>query len=296
MANLSLSAPAGAITQSGPITASTLNTQSQGATTLANPDNQISGRVDMTAGGPIRLWASGALNLGAINAGANPIEINAGHDILAEVTGDLRLNGSSFTAGNDIFINMLGANSTLYLNDAAGLPRSFLWAKAPGTIHLDYPARTAGGLVVDGVATDPRTFVPVAGGSGLFYSAAMMPATPGAGLDMSYSGVTITAATKVTPGAVEPMVATISASSPVVTRSADTTGQLPPDATDAQLHASGSPGGIFASEQTIGGSAGNFAGSEEEDDRDQTDQKTGLKKKADKPAVKKMGACNSSEK
>ena len=82
VANLSLNAPAGAITQSGRLAALTLNTQSQGATTLNNPDNQVSNRVDMTAGGPLILWASGDLILGAINAGANPVEIKAGGAIL----------------------------------------------------------------------------------------------------------------------------------------------------------------------------------------------------------------------
>ena len=82
VAHLSLNAPAGAITQSGRLAALTLNTQSQGATTLTNPDNQVSNRVDMTAGGPLKLWASGDLFLGAINAGANPVEIKAGGAIL----------------------------------------------------------------------------------------------------------------------------------------------------------------------------------------------------------------------
>ena len=48
VANLNLNAPAGAITQSGPLAALTLITQSQGATTLNNPNNQVAGRIDMT--------------------------------------------------------------------------------------------------------------------------------------------------------------------------------------------------------------------------------------------------------
>ena len=85
----------------------------------------------------------------------------------------MRLNATGFTAGNDIFIKMLGATSTLYLNDTTGLARAFIWAQAPSTIHLAFPARDSGGMVVDGVAVDPLKFVSTSGGSGLFYGAAM---------------------------------------------------------------------------------------------------------------------------
>jgi len=122
----------------------------------------------------------------AANVTATNASVTAGHDISAAVTGDLRLNGSGFTAANDIFIDLMGASSTLYLNDAALLPRSYLWAKAPATIHLDYPARAAGGMVVNGVAEDPLTFEAAAGASGLFYGAGMTPAPFGTGLDVTY--------------------------------------------------------------------------------------------------------------
>ncbi len=522
VANLSLKATAGAITQSGPITALALKTQSQGATTLTNPDNQVSGRVDMTAGGPLKLWASGDLTLGVIDAGANEVEIKAGgailqalgtetstniiaslanltsvfggasgglaintntqitgaltatvgaeadfggiriqnsglqpasltlvdnalagagvsflntgnitstagytlqtrtggdlallsngnltwdggnlstpggsvqisadgtlditgalsspvdlalsstnsinvsgsvitqgtgtaaftapsvaingsvnaaddvgiiantinlgagsstraghdvilaaanvlatnasvaadHDISAAVTGELRLNGSGFTAGNDIFINMLGATSTLYLNDTAGLPRSFLWAQAPSTIHLDFPARASGGLVVDGVAVDPLKFATTAGGSGLFYGATEAPATFGAGLELAYVDGTALPDTAVEPTVVDAVVAAISA---VTTPASATTGPTPSPTLDLNAlpptAAGGGPGaeGTVGTEGTFGAANGSEKGEEKDKDKNKKDEETGLKKQADKPAAKKLATCS----
>jgi trimeric autotransporter adhesin len=520
VASLNLSAPTGAITQSGPLAALTLVTQSQGATTLDNPNNQVAGRVDMTAGGPLTLWASGDLSLGAINAGANAVEIkaggailqapgtesstniiagsadlssifggasgdlaistntqvtgaltatvgsataaagqqadfggiriqntgaepasmtltdnalsgasvsflntgdiastsgitlktltggdlallsngniiwdsgslatpsgsvlvsaggslgvtgaltspvdlalsstssinvggsvvtagsgtasftaptvaldgtvnsaddvgiiasalnlgagsstgaahdvifaadnitatnatvSAGHDISAAVTGDLRLNGSSFTAGNDIYVNMLGATSTLYLNDTAGLPLSFLWAQAPSTIHLSYAAEAFGRMVVDGAVVDPFTFVASPDGSGLFYGAAKTPATPGAGLDLVY-GIGPGASTTVAPTLVSAVIAAISSSTSSATASA---GTLPPIVYGNGL---GAEGGLGGQGQTIGGTEGSFGGGEEEDEnKNKTDQATGLKKKSNKSITKKLSTCS----
>jgi len=507
VAKLDLSAPAGAITQSGPLAALTLITQSQGATTLDNPNNQVAGRVDMNAGGPLSLWASGDLTLGAIDAGANAVVIkaggailqapgtgsstniiagsadlssifggasgdlaistntritgalaatvgaeadfggiriqntgaqptsvtlsdnaiagasvsflntgditstsgitlktvtggdlallsngnitwdggslatpsgsvlisadgslgvtgvlsspvdlalssttainvsgsvvtagtgtasftapsvalngsvdsaddvgiiattinlgaesstgaahdvilaasnitatnatvSAGHDISAAVTGDLRLNGSGFTAGNDIYVKLLGASSTLYLNDAAGLPPSFLWAQAPSTIHLNYAAQAFGGMVVDGIAVDPLTFVSSPGGSGLFYGAAKTPATAGAGLDVVY-GVA-SGATTVPPTLFDAVMAAINSSTTSVTPPA---GTLPPGEYGNGLGAQGD-----LSDQTVGGTEGQFGGDEEEENK--TDKATGLKKKPNKSITKKLSTCS----
>ena len=522
VADLSLKATAGAITQSGPITALTLKTRSQGATTLTNPDNQVSGRVDMTAGGPLKLSASGDLTLGVIDAGANEVEIKAGgailqalgteastniiaslanltsvfggasgglaistntqitgaltatvgaeadfggiriqnsgaqpasvtlvdnalagagvsflntgnisstsgytlqtltggdvallsngnltwdggslatpsgsvlmsadgnlditgalsspvdlalssviainvngsvitqgtgtaaftapsvaingsvdaaddvgiiantinfgagsstaagHDVIlaaanvlatnasvaadrdisAAVTGELRLNGSSFTAGNDIFINMLGASSTLYLNDTAGLPPSFLWAQAPSTVHVDFPARASGGLVVDGVAVDPLKFVTTAGGSGLFFGATQAPATIGAGLELAYTGGTALPDTAVEPTVVDAVVAAISA---VTTPATQTNEPQPSPTIDVNALPSTAAGGTPGAEGT-GGTEGTFGGSgdakkdeEEDKDKNKKDEETGLKKQADKPAAKKLATCS----
>ncbi|MBE0622079.1 MAG: hypothetical protein IH605_15915, partial [Burkholderiales bacterium] len=506
VADLSLNAPAGAITQSGPLAVLTLKTSSQGATTLTNPDNQISERVDMKAGGPIKLWASGDLALGVIDAGANEVEIKAGgailqaagteaatnviaslanltsvfggasgglaistntqlsgaltatvgaeadfggiriqntgaapatltlvdnalagasvsflntgnitstagytlqtltggdlgllsngnitwdggtlatpsgsalisadgtldvtgalsspvdlalssgsainvngsgsvrtqgtgtasftassvvingsvdaaddvgiiadtinfgagssthaghdvifgaanvlatnasveadHDISGAVTGDLRLNGSSFTAGNDIIVNMLGALSTLYLNDVAGLPQSFLWAKAPSTIHLDYAARTSGGLVVDGVAVDPSTYVTKAGGSGLYYGAAKNPASIGAGLELTYADGTVAPGGGSGSGAEPTVIDAVLAAINAITPATQTTGLAPastPDLND--LPATGAGPGA----DETGGDEGTFGANGDEEDENQTDAQTGLKKKS----------------
>jgi len=508
VAKLDLSAPAGAITQSGPLAALTLITQSQGATTLDNPNNQVAGRVDMNAGGPLSLWASGDLTLGAIDAGANAVVIkaggailqapgtgsstniiagsadlssifggasgdlaistntqitgalaatvgaeadfggiriqntgaqptsvtltdnalagagvsflntnditstsgitlktvtggdlallsngniiwdggslatpsgsvlisadgslgvtgalsspvdlalssttsinvggsvvtagsgtasftaptvtlngsvdsaddvgiiattidlgsgsstgaahdailaasnitatnttvSAGHDISAAVTGDLRLNGSGFTAGNDIYVKLLGASSTLYLNDAAGLPPSFLWAQAPSTIHLNYAAKAFGGMVVDGIAVDPLTFVSSSGGSGLFYGAAKAPASPGAGLDVVY-GLAPGTTDIVAPTLVDAVMAAINSSTTSVTPPA---GTLPPGEYGNGLGAQGDLG-----DQTVGGTEGQFGGDEEEENK--TDKATGLKKKPNKSITKKLSTCS----
>ena len=53
--------------------------------------------------------------------------------------------------------------------------------------------------------------------------------------------------------------------------------------------------GTFGSQQTIGGTEGNFAdpdATEDDDEKNKTDQTTGLKKKADKPAAKKLPTCS----
>ena len=514
VANLSLNAPAGAITQSGRLAVLTLNTQSQGATTLTDPNNQATNRVDMTAGGPLSLWASGDLNLGAINAGANPVVIkaggaifqapgtasatnivassadlssifggasgnlaissntqitgaliatvgtgadfggirikntgaqpasvtltdnalagasvsflntgditstsgltlktltggdlallsngnitwdggslatpsgsvqisadgslgvtgalsspvdlalssnvainvsgsvvtggtgtasftapsltingsvnsaddvgivadtlnlgagsstgaahdvivaasnvtatnatvSAGHDISAAVTDDMRINGSGFTAGNDIYVNTLGATSTLYLNDTAGLAQaSFLWAQAPSTIHLNYPAEASGGLVVDGVGVDPIKFVSTPGGSGLFYSASKVPATPGAGLDVVYGVATPGAPNTVAPTLFDAVIAAVTASTTKAT-SPVLLGTL-----GGGLGLTGS-GGTLGSDQTVGGTEGSFGGGDKEDeDKNKKDEATGLKKEADKPTIKKLSTCS----
>jgi hypothetical protein len=219
--------------------------------------------------------------LAAGNITATNATVSAGHDISAAVTGDMRLNGSGFTAGNDIYVNMLGATSTLYLNDVAGLPPSFLWAQAPSTIHLNYAAQAFGGMVVDGVAVDPSTYVTKAGGSGLFYGAAKAPASPGAGLDVVY-GVAPGTTDIVAPTLVDAVMAAINSSTTSVTPPA---GTLPPGAYGDGLAAQGDLG-----DQTVGGTEGQFGGEEEEENK--TDKATGLKKKSNKSITKKLSTCS----
>jgi hypothetical protein len=228
------------------------------------------------------------------NVMATNATVSAGHDISAAVTGDLHLNGSGFTAGNDIFIKLMGATSTLYLNDVAGPPRSFLWAQAPSTIHLDFPARTADGMVVDGVVVDPLKFATAAGGSGLFYGAAMAPATLGTGLEVAYAyGTGIPGTTTVVaPTVADAVMAAISASITPVTRP---TGPLPPGTFGVNPPPPSGFGGTLGSGE-IGGTEGTFGGStdakkDDKDDKNKTDAETGLKKQADKPTTKKLATC-----
>jgi hypothetical protein len=245
-----------------------------------------------------RTGAAHDVILAAANITATNATVSASHDISAAVTGDMRLNGSSFTAGNDIFIKMLGATSTLYLNDAAGLPRSFLWAQAPSTIHLDFPARISAGMVVDGVTVDPLTYAAAAGGSGLFFGATTAPATPGTGLELTYANGTAISGTTTTvaPTIADAVTAAISASTTAVTRPSDQPGSgtfgvtLPPSTGSA---------GTLGSNQTVGGTEGTFGGSngtdkdkEEDKDKNKKDEATGLKKEADKPTVKKLSTCS----
>ena len=189
---------------------------------------------------------------------------------------------------------MMGAGSTLYFNDVAGLPASFLWAKAPSTVHIDFPARASGGMVIDGVAVDPLTFATESGDCGMFYGAAMTPATIGAGFHLTYSGTEPGTTSAVTPTVLDAVIAAISTSTTTVTQ----TTELPPVGTfDANgLQGTGAGNGTFGSDQ-IGGTEGSFGGSDkaekdDKDDKNKKDEGTGLKKQADKPTAKKLGSCS----
>ena len=223
----------------------------------------------------------------ASNVTATNATVSAGHDISAAVTGDMRLNATGFTAGNDIFIKMLGATSTLYLNDTTGLARAFIWAQAPSTIHLAFPARDSGGsMVVDGVAVDPLKFVSTSGGSGLFYGPTMLPATPGTGLELAYGIATPGALNTVAPTLFDAVIAAVTASTTKVTSPV-----LPGTLGDG-LGLTGS-GGTLGSDQTVGGTEGSFGGGDKEDeDKNKKDDATGLKKEADKPTIKKLSTCS----
>ena len=82
LASLSLSAPAGAITQSGPIIATTLNTQSQTGTTLTDAGNKVASFTAANSGsGNVALTNTGALTIpdpGIINSGGNIVIDNTG--------------------------------------------------------------------------------------------------------------------------------------------------------------------------------------------------------------------------
>ncbi|MBE0618979.1 MAG: hypothetical protein IH605_00125, partial [Burkholderiales bacterium] len=163
--------------------------------------------------------------------------------------------------------------------------QSFLWAKAPSTIHLDYAARTSGGLVVDGVAVDPSTFVTSAGGSGLYYGAAKTPASVGAGLELTYADGTVTPGASVQPTVIDAVLAAINA----VTPATQTTGLAPastPDLNDLPATGAG-PG-----DDGTSGDDGTFGANGDEEDENQTDAQTGLKKKSKKRTTKKLSTCS----
>jgi hypothetical protein len=103
-------------------------------------------------------------------------------DAIVEVGGNITLdNGSYIKAGNDVELVLNGPDSVLTLNTVPGAP-SYIWAMSPNTIYLDFPLVASGGVVIDG--TD--TIETAAGGSGLFVGPGMMPATPDAGLVLTY--------------------------------------------------------------------------------------------------------------
>jgi hypothetical protein len=141
--------------------------------------------------------------------------------------------------------------------------------------------------VINGAEVDPFTFVSSAGGSGLFYGPAMAPATYGAGLDLVYAGGTIPGGIQVAPTLTDALLASVTATTTF--SPTNTPGQLP--GTFDAGGAAGS-GGKFGSDQTIGGTEGNFAGDEEKKDENKTDEATGLKKKEDKAIAKKLSTCS----
>jgi filamentous hemagglutinin family protein len=132
----------------------------------------------------------------SINAGnySNP---NA--DVSIAVSGDIRLNnGANIIAANDVYLDMLGSASTLYLNDSTGKSASYIWADTvglPQTIHIDFLTRTAGGIVIDG----SESTTTLANGSGFFngyVGLTRSPAVAGSGLKLAYA-VPTNAATQV---------------------------------------------------------------------------------------------------
>jgi filamentous hemagglutinin family protein len=116
-------------------------------------------------------------------------------DIQLTIDQNLKLNnGAAISAGNDILVTLKGADSTLYLNEQAGLLPSTMTADVftndGRTIYLEFLARSSGGIFIDGVETSSAT---TAGGSGFFWGNPPVIATPGAGLQIVFaqSGVDI---------------------------------------------------------------------------------------------------------
>ncbi len=273
-ANVDLSLSAGsAVNVSGSV-----NTGAAGTIAITSPAVSISGT--LSSGDDVGVIAS-TLDLASgavVTAGHDVIvkadgitaqnsTVSAAHDISLVLASDARLNnGSRLTAENDIWLALNGVSSTLYLNDVAGLKPSYLWAKAPSTIHLAYAGRTSGGMVVDGVAVSALDLISIAGGSGLFFDAGMAPAVPGSGLivvGMASAPITsevVTAAiTNTTNSAViSTVVSSTTTTGTTATTAATTIASLlplapPPPSGSTSL-------GMLSTQQTIGGTAGTFGG------------------------------------
>jgi hypothetical protein len=292
---------------------SSVSTSGSGTAAFVAPNVMINGSVNAASdvgiiantisfGAGSSTHAGHDVVLAAANVTATNASVSAGHDILAAVAGDMHLNGSGLTAGTDVFVSMLGANSTLYLNDAAGLPQSFIWAQAPSTIHMSFPARASGGMVVDGLAVDPLTFAAAPGASGLFYGTAETPATLSSGLDLTY-GVSATATAP--PGVLDAVFAALGASSSNATGAGSPpAGTTPLGTIDVNALPPTGSIGLPGGDQT-GGTPGTFGGptgqtgdstssstsTSTSTSQTQTDPVTGLTKLPDKTIAKSIGTC-----
>jgi hypothetical protein len=110
-------------------------------------------------------------------------------DVSIAVGGDIRLNdGAHISAANDVYLDLLGPASTLYLNDAPGYANSSyilsdIGTGVIGTAHLTFLTRNSGGIVIDG----EETTTTIMGGSGFFAVDTSTPALPDAGLEITYA-------------------------------------------------------------------------------------------------------------
>jgi len=240
-----------------------------GALSASGDVNVTSDSLALSSGSSIGAGRDAIISATVGDLAATNAKVSATRDIKAQVAGDLRLNdGSSFTAGNDIWLTLNGVNSTLYLNDLSGLKPSYLWAEAPSTIHLEYTARTSGGFVVDGVPADVVSYSSVADGSGLFHGPTKAPAALDAGLDVVGIAlpppVITTAATEAVANTVvaTTITSTTTAATTATASTATTTKVEAPPPTAAVTTAGGSGTSLLStSNQTIGGTEGTFGGS-----------------------------------
>ncbi len=320
-ANVNLLLSAGtALSVSGSV-----STSGTGSMTLASPSASISGTL---SGGTDVNANTATLNLGSgasVNAGRDVIvnggsvsaangKVSAGRDANFTLAADLRLNdGSSVTGGNDIWLTLNGVTSTLYLNEVSGRPASYLWAKAPSTIHLSYTSRTSGGLVVDGAPIEVADLKTASGGSGFFFSSAMTPAVSGGGLMVTGVPSTPAAAKEVVAVVSDTtnttVISTIIATTTTTTTAATTTAATPVPPPPVPLTSSTGMG-MLKTDQTTGGGEGTFGGApketsagggekaktgeakkdEKKEDKDKKEEASG--KKEDKPVGKKVATCS----
>lgn len=148
------------------------------------------GNVGLSAGGNIQLSNFSSVLAGGTDPGLG--------NVVAEAGGNIHLsNGSSIVAANDVYLLLNGANSQLILNDAADVASAAAPAKiiskyrSPSVIacetncttYIDFPARTSGGVIIDGVETTTTAV----DGSGFFVNDESTPAVPGASLIVTYA-------------------------------------------------------------------------------------------------------------
>ncbi|MCF8197733.1 MAG: filamentous hemagglutinin N-terminal domain-containing protein [Sulfuritalea sp.] len=215
-------------------------------------------------------------------------------DVTTRVSGNLRLNnGAQIKAYNDIYVDMVGSTSTLYLNDTAGLGSpSKIWSDVGmpvGTTHLAFLSRTSGGVVIDGITGGTTT----TSGSGFFTGTDGLVATAGNGLKVTYPVTAALDLCSTDPGLCKP---TSTISTPI---------ESPPltfDLTGSGGANSGNQGnvvgggeGTFGSEENGGTGGANQNKDEEKDKKDDKDKKSDQakdEKKDDKPAKKKLAQCS----
>lgn len=120
-------------------------------------------------------------------------------DIVGQIGTELKLNdGASLQAGHDVRLTFTSAVSMLYLNESGerGWSPSFILAKSPHTIYLNFTSLASGGVVIDGVPT--LATPPWGSGSGFYYTPDYLSASPGSGLSINYGGTNFTVINSVT--------------------------------------------------------------------------------------------------
>jgi hypothetical protein len=236
------------------------------------------------------------------------------------VAGNITLDGSAFEAGDDINLKLTGPSSTLFLLNGGYLLADK--ASPPGSIFLDFPARSSGGLVVSGP------------GSGLFIGDTSTPASAANGtLHVSFDPASTTTSTPVINDLISSTEKTSSTETPTDSNSTPTV-VTSSSSTQTSLTLGGTAGGTegtFGADSTststtgtTGGSGGSGSGtsggesgtgdqsasnekssgdgnskdSKDEKDKDKDkdkDKKDQAKeeKKDEKPAQKKVAQCSS---
>jgi hypothetical protein len=230
---------------------------------IVTGDVNIMGGYIKTTNNDLEMLVGGDLNMGNASYGG---WIYGGYtkmspyfpDVSIAVGGDLKLNNGAYIgSANDVYIDLLGATSTLVLNDGTpGYAPSYILSDIGtgviGTAHLTFLNRSSGGISIDG--SDPDGVLPstVVGGSGFFAVNTSTPAAPGAGLDITFAG----GATNDTVAA-QLVNALTSAIDDVAPDKTPTDSNAPPPTPDASGTGAGS-GGPAAGAGGTGGTEGTF--------------------------------------